>query len=169
MTALKAASNVRAADDLVNPYCFEAPIAPHIAASFAGVDIELARLHAAYTELSGLADCVVVEGAGGFRVPLGADYDTAELARRLQLPVVLVVGVRLGCINHTLLTAAAIEAVRLPLAGWFANHIEPSMLCQDDTVRAIEARLSAPKHQCSRGCPRTLAENRASARQLWCA
>jgi dethiobiotin synthetase len=144
VSALNAASNVVAPLALVNPYCFAPPIAPHIAAKRSGVEIELARLQDAFTELSGLADCVIVEGAGGFRVPLSADYDTAELARRLQLPVVLVVGMRLGCINHALLTAAAIETAGLPLAGWIANHIEPSMLHQDDNVSALEARLPAP-------------------------
>lgn len=144
VSALKAASNVSAPHDFINPYCFEAPIAPHIAASLAGVDIDLKRLHAAYEELSRVADCVVVEGAGGFQVPLSAHDDTADLARRLQLPVVLVVGLRLGCINHALLTAAAIEAAGQPLAGWVANHIDPSMLYQDENVQAIEARLSAP-------------------------
>ena len=144
VTALRTASNVTAPDDLVNPYCFAPPIAPHIAAARAGISIELERLQSAYAGLARLADCVVVEGAGGFRVPLGADFDTADFACRLQLPVVLVVGIRLGCINHALLTAAAIEATSLPLAGWIANHVDPEMIGASENVSTLHARLRAP-------------------------
>ena len=144
VTALNAASNVTAADDFVNPYCFAMPIAPHIAAAKAGVSIDLARLQNAYAALASCADCVIVEGVGGFRVPLGAELDTSHLAARLQLPVVLVVGMRLGCINHALLTTAAIEAAGLPLAGWVANHIEPDMGCAIENVRALQERLCVP-------------------------
>jgi dethiobiotin synthetase len=142
--ALQVASTLTAPAHLVNPYCFEAPIAPHIAASLEGVIIEVERLHAAYAELKAMADCVIVEGAGGFRVPLSADHDTADLARRLQLPVVLVVGVRLGCINHALLTASAIAAMGLNLAGWVANQVDPLMLYVDENIRTLHSRLHAP-------------------------
>ena len=144
VSALKAASNLAAPDHLVNPYCFAAPIAPHVAAAQAGVIIELERLKHAYAELAALADYVVVEGAGGFRVPLGPAFDTADLAAQLHIPVVLVVGIRLGCINHALLTAAAIEAAGLPFAGWVANHIDPDMIWADESVKALEERLEAP-------------------------
>ncbi|MES2561275.1 MAG: dethiobiotin synthase [Pseudomonadota bacterium] len=144
VTALQAASTIVAPGRLVNPYCFEAPIAPHIAASLEGLSIEIELLHAAYAELSALADRVIVEGAGGFRVPLSANHDTADLARRLQLPVVLVVGMRLGCINHALLTASAIAAAGLKLAGWIANHVDPSMLRMDENIDALQSRLHAP-------------------------
>jgi dethiobiotin synthetase len=144
VNALKAAGNVVAPDDLVNPYCFEPPVAPHIAAAATGVPIDLQRLRNAYPGLAALADCVVVEGAGGFRVPLGADFDTADLAAHLDLPVLLVVGMRLGCINHALLTAAAVRAAGLPLAGWIANHIEPDMRFADENVRTLQDRLRAP-------------------------
>ena len=142
--ALKTAGNFAAPEHLVNPYCFEPPIAPHVAAAQAGVMIELGRLKRAYAELAALADYVVVEGAGGFRVPLGPGFDTADLAAQLQLPVVLVVGIRLGCINHALLTAAAIDAAGLTFAGWVANHIDPDMICANESVRALEERLAAP-------------------------
>jgi dethiobiotin synthetase len=138
------ASNFAAPADLVNPYCFEPPIAPHIAAARAGVVIDIERIATAYAALSALADRVVVEGAGGFRVPLGPDADTADLARRLGLPVVLVVGVRLGCLNHAILTADAVRAAGLTLAGWVANHVDADMPFASDNVEALRARLPAP-------------------------
>jgi dethiobiotin synthetase len=141
---LVAAGNVSAPYELVNPYCFRPPIAPHIAAARAGVAIELDRIEASFRMLAGLADAVIVEGAGGFRVPLGAAADTAQLAARLALPVVLVVGMRLGCLNHALLTAEAIAARGLALAGWVANHVDGDMDAADDNVRALEARIAAP-------------------------
>lgn len=141
---LVAAGNVIAPRELVNPYCFEPPIAPHIAAERAGVAIELDRIEASFRTLAGLADAVIVEGAGGFRVPLGPDADTAQLAARLALPVVLVVGMRLGCLNHALLTAEAIAARGLRLAGWIANQVDAHMVAADDNVRALEALIAAP-------------------------
>jgi dethiobiotin synthetase len=144
VSALKAAANVSAPDELINPYCFEPPIAPHIAAAEARVHIELARLTNARAALAERADYVVIEGAGGFRVPLGGDLDTAQMAAHLGLPVLLVVGMRLGCINHALLTAAAINAVGLPLAGWVANHIDRHMIYAQENVTALEERLHAP-------------------------
>ena len=144
VTALKAASNVNAPDELVNPYCFEAPIAPHIAAANTGVSIDRNRLREAYAALAAKAQCVIVEGAGGILVPLGVDFDTAELAADLGLPVILVVGMRLGCLNHALLTAAAIHRVGLPIACWVANQLDPHMLCIAENVRTLRERLRAP-------------------------
>ena len=142
--ALKAASSVTAGEDLVNPYCFSPPVAPHIAAAEAGIAIELDRIRSAYRALAAAADRVIVEGAGGFRVPLGPRLDTAQLAAALGLPVVLVVGMRLGCLNHALLTAEAVRASGLTLAGWIANHIDPAMSRAAETVAALEGRLAAP-------------------------
>ena len=144
VSAMVAAGNVAAPRDAVNPYCFDPPIAPHIAAARAGVDIDIERIAQAYASLARLADRLVVEGAGGFRVPLGPGHDTSDLARRLALPVVLVVGMRLGCLNHALLTADAIRAAGLRLAGWVANHIEPDMAYAAHNVEALEARVDAP-------------------------
>ena len=144
VTAIKGASNVAALPEVVNPYCFEPPIAPHIAAARDGVTIDIERIAAAYAALATLADRVVVEGAGGFRVPLGPDFDTSHLARRLALPVVLVVGVRLGCLNHALLTADAVSAAGLALAGWVANHIDPDMMHASENVETLTMRLGAP-------------------------
>lgn len=142
--ALLAASSVAATPDLVNVYCFEPAIAPHIAARLAGVNIELRAIERAYHALADRADIVVVEGVGGFRVPLNAHEDTADLAALLQLPNVLVVGMRLGCLNHALLTACAIAARGLTLAGWIANHIDPGMHHVEENVAALAQRLGAP-------------------------
>jgi dethiobiotin synthetase len=144
VAALMAASGVRAPREFVNPYCFAPPIAPHIAAAQAGVAIDIGRVREAYVNLAARADVVIVEGAGGFRVPLGDGLDMSDLARLLGLPVVLVVGVRLGCLNHALLTADAIDAAGLPFAGWVANHIAPDMTHATENVQALEARLRAP-------------------------
>ena len=142
--ALRAAGNVAADDDCVNPYCFVPAIAPHIAAAEAGVHIERTRIRDAFRALALRSDYVVVEGAGGFRVPLGIDFDTADLASELRLPVVLVVGMRLGCLNHALLTADAIRAARVRLAGWVANHTDAQMQRPNENVGALEERLNAP-------------------------
>jgi dethiobiotin synthetase len=141
---LIAAGNVIAPREYVNPYCFQPAIAPHIAAAKAGVEIEPDRIRRGFDALRALADVVIVEGAGGFRVPLGRTADTAQLAALLALPVVLVVGMRLGCLNHALLTAEAVAARGLKLAGWIANHIDPQMDAADDNVRALEALVAAP-------------------------
>jgi len=141
---LIAAGNVAAPRNDVNPYCFEPPIAPHIAASRAGTTIELERIVQSYARLAARAQTVVVEGVGGFRVPLGPGADTALLAARLALPVVLVVGMRLGCINHALLTVQAIATEGLVLAGWVANHVDPEMSAADENVSTLEARIAAP-------------------------
>ena len=141
---LLAATNVAVPMQLLNPYCLVSPIAPHIAAERARVTIELDRIAQCYAGLAALADVVIVEGVGGFCVPLGPAIDTAQLAARLALPVVMVVGMRLGCLNHALLTAEAIGKRRLPLAGWIANHVDPHMEAAEENVRALEERLSAP-------------------------
>ena len=141
---LLAAGNVDAPRDAVNPYCFAPPIAPHIASAEIKNIIKIKYLVESYRRLSSLADRVVVEGAGGFCVPLNAHETSADLARQLSLPVVLVVGLRLGCINHALLTAEAIRSRGLVLAGWVANTIDPQMSRMDDNVSALRARLGAP-------------------------
>ncbi len=142
--ALAHASTVNARPQIVNPYAFEPAIAPHIAAGLAGVEIVLETIASAYEELSRLAELVVVEGAGGFLVPLNATQTGADLATRLGLPIVLVVGMRLGCLNHALLTRRQIEASRLHCAGWVANCIFPDMPHLDGNIRALEQRLDCP-------------------------
>ncbi len=144
VTLLRAASAVAAPMEWVNPYLFREPIAPHIAAERKGVMIDVARIAAARDALATLADMVVVEGAGGFRVPLGPRQDTADLVVRLGMPVILVVGMRLGCLNHALLTAEAVAARGLTLAAWIANRIDPAMAAYDENLDALRARLPAP-------------------------
>ena len=142
--ALTRASTVQASRELVNPYAFEPAIAPHIAAGLAGVEIDIDVIVAAHRKLSRLADVVVVEGAGGFLVPLNARATMADLARALDLPVLLVVGMRLGCLNHALLTQEAIGARGLRFAGWVANCIEPGTPHLRENIRALEERLACP-------------------------
>ncbi len=141
---LRAASNVEAPLAIVNPYCFEPPIAPHLAAARAGVDIELVPIARAYAQLTAMAEVVVVEGIGGFCVPLNRNFDTSDLAHHLELPVILVVGMRLGCLNHALLTARAIRGRGLTLAGWIANRIDLAMAEVDANIAALAERLGAP-------------------------
>lgn len=141
---LAAASGVKAPAELANPYLFREAIAPHLAADHKGVAIEIPRIAAALEALAGLADVVVVEGVGGFRVPLGPNRDSADLAVRLGLPVILVVGMRLGCLNHALLTAEAIARRNLRLAGWVANRIDPEMSAYDENLATLTKLMDAP-------------------------
>jgi len=142
--ALLAASSAGIDRGLVSQYLFEPPIAPHIAALEAGVAIDLAVIERAFAALSDHFDVIVVEGVGGFRVPLNEREDAAGMAERLGLPVILVVGLRLGCLNHALLTAAAIQAEGLKLAGWVANRIDPGMARAEENIQALRERLRAP-------------------------
>jgi dethiobiotin synthetase len=141
---LQAQSNVAAPLNLVNPYALVPSIAPHLAAERDGVDIDLDVIVSSFTALREMSDVVLVEGVGGFMVPLNAAQDTADLAARLGLPVILVVGMRLGCINHALLSAQAIRLKGLRLVAWVANRIDPAMKAFDETLHALEARLAAP-------------------------
>lgn len=133
-----------AAEDL-NQYGFDPAIAPHRAAELAGAQIALARILAAFDRVAGRHRPVLVEGVGGWAVPLGPELMFADLARALALPVVLVVGVRLGCINHALLSAGAIRADGLTLAGWIANRLDPDMAEPEASIAAIDARIGAPR------------------------
>jgi dethiobiotin synthetase len=128
----------------MNPYAFELPIAPHIAAQQAGIEIDLARIESAYREIASRSGEVIVEGVGGLLVPLNANETAADMALRLNLPVILVVGMRLGCLNHALLTAEAIQQRGLRLAGWIANRIDPAMPAFDANLASLQARISAP-------------------------
>lgn len=141
--ALQAASCVELPYELVNPYCFAPPIAPHIAAAQAGVEISRQRLLAAEAEISAQADWVLVEGAGGWRVPLSRDMDFADLVESAGWPVVLVVGMRLGCLNHALLTAESILR-RSPLLGWIANVLPPPQPALGDNLQTLVERMPVP-------------------------
>lgn len=141
---LQAASNVELPLETVNPYAFEPPLAPHIAADMAGTRIEMDFIHGAFKKAAEAVDILVVEGVGGFRVPLNEAEDTADLAKLLGLPVILVVGMRLGCLNHALLTAAAIAERGLVLAGWVANCLDPDMAARQENLDALQKRLAVP-------------------------
>ncbi|MBK8522945.1 MAG: dethiobiotin synthase [Betaproteobacteria bacterium] len=142
--ALIAASSITAPRELVNPYCFADPIAPHIAAREAGVTMRAEPVQAALQALGEIAEVVVVEGVGGLVVPLGENFDAADLAEALSAPLILVVGMRLGCLNHALLTAAAIDARGLKLTGWIANRIDPAMNRFEENLATLQAVLKAP-------------------------
>ncbi|MBI2313160.1 MAG: dethiobiotin synthase [Betaproteobacteria bacterium] len=142
--AMMAAASVPAPREWVCPCALEEPIAPHIAAMHEGRHIGIDAILAAYSHLARFADAVVVEGVGGFLVPLNERETAADLAVRLALPVILVVGLRLGCLNHALLTADAVRSRRLRLAGWVANQIAPSFDAQEENIDALLQRLDAP-------------------------
>lgn len=142
--ALRAASTIAVPPELDTPVLLPDPLSPHIAAARAGVQIDIATIVQAYQALSLQADAVVVEGAGGFHVPLSPTETGADLAVALNLPVVLVVGLRLGCLNHALLTAEAIAARGLTLAGWVANRVDPDMLAPEENIAWLQQRLGAP-------------------------
>lgn len=142
--ALRAASTVAVPAALDNPVLLPDPLSPHIAAARAGVQIDIAAIVRSYQALAALADAVVVEGAGGFHVPLSDTATGADLAQALALPVVLVVGLRLGCLNHALLTAEAVRARGLTLAGWVANQVDPAMQAVEENKAYLGARLAAP-------------------------
>jgi dethiobiotin synthetase len=142
--SLVVASTVAAPRALVNPYALSPPIAPHIAARQSGINIDMAIICKAFLELQKIADMVIVEGIGGFLVPLDEHQDGAVMAQALDLPIVLVVGMRLGCLNHALLTAHAIRTTGLRLAGWVANRIEPQMIAFDENVLTLSQRLGCP-------------------------
>ena len=141
---LRAASNILASLGQINPYSFLHPVAPHIAARNAGVRIDLGRILTSYRELASQSDVVIVEGAGGFCVPLNDTEDSADLALQLGLPVIMVVGMRLGCINHALLTALAISDCGLKCAGWVANVLDEGMPAFQENIEALERRVGAP-------------------------
>lgn len=142
---LEAASNVKAPRQLVNPYSFNEAIAPHIAAEKTGVEIEIPVIQHAFEALTKLADIVIVEGAGGFLVPLNSKQTMADLAVALNIPIILVVGMRLGCINHSLLSVEAITARKLTLHGWVANQIDPNMQMLAENEASLGARITQPK------------------------
>lgn len=129
----------------INPVCLRSAIAPHIAARREGVEIGLASLVEGYRRLEQGYDRLIVEGVGGFLVPLGSQFGSADLARALDLPVILVVGLRLGCLNHAALTAEAIRTRGLSLAGWIGNRSTPFPMAQEaENIETLRTLLRAP-------------------------
>jgi dethiobiotin synthetase len=141
---LLAATNVRARYADVNPYAFAPAIAPHIAAREAGVEIDFDVLDRAYARLRMQSQALIVEGAGGWLAPLDAARGFADLAVHWHADVVLVVGLRLGCLNHALLTAESVERRGLRLRGWVANAIDPEFERLTENISTLESRISAP-------------------------
>ena len=149
---LRAASSVLATLGQINPYSFAHPIAPHLASQHFGVKINVDRILESYRELSSQAEVVIVEGAGGFLVPLNDNENTADLAVALGLPIILVVGMRLGCLNHALLSQLAIDHYGLHCAGWVANVIDQDMPFLDKNIESLQLLIKYPligtiKHQ----------------------
>jgi dethiobiotin synthetase len=142
--AHRAASTVRVPTALDNPILLPEPLSPHLSAARAGTAISFDVVLDAFEQLRARTDALVVEGAGGFLVPLSGTQTGADLAAALRLPLVLVVGMRLGCLNHALLTAEAIRARGLTLAGWIANRVDPGFLCPDENLDYLRTHLGAP-------------------------
>ena len=130
--------------ELINPVVFESPIAPHIAAIKAGTPIDINKIKAAYDTLKNSNDIVVVEGVGGWRVPLSETLSLKDLVRELKLPVVMVIGLRLGCLNHAILTADAILADGLTLCAWISNRIDKTYENVRETLQTLRANIPAP-------------------------
>jgi len=141
--ALQAASAFDIDYELINPYALAPPVAPHLAAAEAGAQLDAGHILGCHAELASRAEVVVVEGAGGWRVPLGDGWDFADLVARAGWPVLLVVGMRLGCLNHALLTADAVVA-RSRLVGWVANCLPPGQERLADNIDTLRARMPAP-------------------------
>jgi dethiobiotin synthetase len=128
----------------INPFCFDPPVSPHIAAEQSGIYIDIDLIVTAYERLARRHDAVIVEGTGGWMAPIGPRTTMADIATALELPVVLVVGLRLGCLSHALLTADAIEHAGATLIGWVGNIIDPSMQALSENLDTLKQRLSAP-------------------------
>ncbi len=141
---IQAQASVEAPYEHVNPYAFEPPMAPHIAAGRAGVEIGVQRIGDAYRALAKRGDWVVVEGVGGWRVPLSPSLALDGLPVALGIPVLLVVGLKLGCLNHALLTAEAIRARGIRLAGWVATVRDPDMLAREENLATLAGLIHAP-------------------------
>ncbi len=142
--ALRATSSMQLTYGQVNPYCFPHAIAPHLAARHAGARIDFKRILTSYHELAGQSDEVIVEGAGGFLVPLNEKQTSADLVKELDLPVILVVGMRLGCLNHALLTVKVIDDYQLECAGWVANILDADMPALQENIETLRERIAAP-------------------------
>lgn len=128
----------------VNPYVFAEPVAPHIAAQTTGINIDIGSITEAYNNIANRSDFVVVEGVGGWRVPLSDQLSTIDMVRALNLPVLLVIGMRLGCINHALLTAECIRADGILLSGLVANEVDAGYMYRDQTLQTLSRSINAP-------------------------
>jgi len=141
---LQAASDPQPAYADINPYALRAPVAPELALRDDGLELQLAPILAAHARLAAVAEAVVVEGVGGWAAPLSAGLDQLDLVRALRLPVVLVVGLRLGCISHARLSVRAIQADGVELLGWIASEVDPAMARVDENFEILRQRLPVP-------------------------
>jgi dethiobiotin synthetase len=142
--ALMAAAGCPHAYDAVNPYCFEPAISPHIAAKEAGIEVDTSMIRQKYDQLATGADWVVVEGAGGWFAPINQRQTMADLAWTLSVPALLVVGLKLGCLNHARLTRLGVESHGVPLAGWVVSAIDPHMMRVEANLETLERLLGEP-------------------------
>lgn len=142
--ALSASATVALPYEQINPYCFEPPISPHIAAKEAGIEVDTSKIRRAYDVLAAQADWVVVEGAGGWFAPISEHQTMADLAWSLSIPALLVVGLKLGCLNHAQLTRLAIEAHGVTFAGWIASGVDPTLERAEDNLAALARLLREP-------------------------
>ncbi len=142
--ALADSGNVAADYAHINPYCFEPPISPHIAAKEAGIEVDTSRIRRGYDALAAQADWVVVEGAGGWFAPISDHRTMADLTWSLSIPALMVVGLKLGCLNHAQLTRLAIEAHGVTFAGWIASGVDPALERAADNLAALERLLGEP-------------------------
>lgn len=164
--SLRRASNVDLPAGIVNPYIFEPAISPHFAAAEAGIEIDRQRILDAFAACQAAADIVVVEGAGGWRVPLGTGLDIASLAKSMDIPVLMVTGLKLGCINHTLLTFEDIQAKGCKMVAWVANLIDKDYRFVEQTISTIQSGTVAPLLAQIPWSPQAEPENLATAIDL---
>lgn len=144
LETLRLASGLGSDDIPLCPYVLSAPAAPHLVAQVQGIDLNIAVITKAFHKISASFDSVVVEGAGGFLVPLNKKEDLGGVAKAINLPIILVVGMRLGCINHALLTYEALKMRNLQLAGWIANALSDEMPLLQDNIQTLKDRINAP-------------------------
>ena len=141
---LRIASDVRPGQAELCPYILDTAAAPHLVAATQGIHLELDTILKAFGQIQSQSDFIVVEGAGGFLVPLNEDQDLGHLAQKMGLPVILVVGMKLGCINHALLTCEAIQSRKLKIAGWIANSLSIEMPLLQENISTLQSRMDAP-------------------------
>ncbi|QWE08803.1 dethiobiotin synthase [Polynucleobacter ibericus] len=141
---LRTASNLDSNALSLCPYVLDQPAAPHLVAAHQGVKLEMDVMAKAFRHIQNQADCVVVEGAGGLLIPLNEVEDLGAFAKEIHLPIILVVGMKLGCINHALLTYEAIKARNLTIAGWVANTLSTEMSLLQENVQTLKTRIAAP-------------------------
>jgi len=156
LETLRIASQLAPGQLSLSPYVLDMPVAPHLAALNKGIALDLKTIMHALDEIQKYGDCLVIEGAGGFLVPLNDHEDLGDLAHQIGLPIILVVGMKLGCINHALLTQEAIKARGLKIAGWVANSLANEMPLLKENIATLEAKIHAPFLGLIPSLPKTL-------------